>query len=61
MQKCLFNLKEVALVTGLSVNTIRAWAHAGKIPTIKMGRRRMVKRNDLEAIVSSGVDDRKTA
>ncbi len=55
MQKSLFDLKEVAVVTGLSMHTIRSWAHAGKIPSIKMGSRRMVKKKDLEAMINSGV------
>jgi excisionase family DNA binding protein len=59
MQKSLFALNEVAVITGLSIHTIRAWAHTGKIPSIKMGRRRMVKKDDLEAMVNSGVGDRK--
>lgn len=60
MQKSLFDLKEVAIVTGLSIHTIRSWAHTGKIPSIKMGSRRMVKKKDLEAMVDSGVGARKT-
>lgn len=60
MQKSLFDLKEVAIVTGLSIHTIRSWAHTGKIPSIKLGSRRMVKKKDLEAMVDSGVSARKT-
>lgn len=60
MQKSLFDLKEVAVVTGLSIHTIRSWAHTGKIPSIKMGSRRMVKKTDLETMVNSGVGARKT-
>jgi excisionase family DNA binding protein len=60
MQKSLFDLKEVAVVTGLSIHTIRSWAHTGKIPSIKLGSRRMVKKKDLEVMVNSGVGARKT-
>ena len=60
MQKSLFDLKEVAVVNGLSIHTIRSWAHTGKIPSIKMGNRRMVKKQDLEVMINSGVGARKT-
>ena len=59
MQKSLFDLKEVAVVTGFPF-TQSDHGLTRKIPSIKMGSRRMVKKQDLEVMINSGVGARKT-
>jgi excisionase family DNA binding protein len=39
---------EVAAVCRTSVSTVRFWIQAGKLPSLRPGRRRLVRRADLE-------------
>jgi excisionase family DNA binding protein len=45
---------EVADIARVSVETVRYWIKQGKLPSIRPGRRRLVRRQDLEAFLSSG-------
>jgi len=47
----LVSLTEFAKRTGLSVHTARRWASMGRIPVVKLGRRRMVDVLDIERLI----------
>lgn len=48
-------LEEVADELRTSIGTVRYWVKAGKIRSYRPGRRRMVRRSDLEAFVARSV------
>jgi len=41
-------LEEVARECRTSVSTVRYWIQSGRLPSIRPGRRRLVRRRDLE-------------
>jgi excisionase family DNA binding protein len=45
-------LEEVARELRVSVSTVRHWIAVGKLPSVRPGRRRMVRRLELEAFVA---------
>jgi len=49
----LIDLEESAKRTYMSVHTWRRWASTGRIPTVKLGRRRLVDVRDLERIIKA--------
>lgn len=53
--KLLLDVKEVAQLTGLSLSTIWREIRAGVIPTIRIGRRRLVPREFLENLVATSI------
>ena len=50
----LMNLKEGADVLRLSIHTLRAWIYQGRIPFVRLGRRVLLRREDLETLISKG-------
>ena len=44
-------LDEVARQARVSVESVRHWIKAGRLPSIRPGKRRMVLRSDLEAFL----------
>ena len=51
MVNSLLFLDEVAQETRASISTVRHWVSTGKLPSVRPGRRRMVRRADLERFV----------
>ena len=47
----LLNLKEGARELKLSIHTLRAWTYQKRIPFVRLGRRVLLRREDLEALV----------
>lgn len=47
-------LSEVAELARVSVDTVRFWVRAGKLASVRPGRRRMVQRDVLEAFPLRG-------
>jgi excisionase family DNA binding protein len=47
---------EIAVLTGLSLRTIRRWISHKTIPSTKLGGARLVARADLEAVLSPAPD-----
>ena len=45
-------LEEVAAKTRASVSTVRQWVRYGKLDSILVGRRRLVRRSDLDAFMT---------
>ena len=47
----LIDLKEGARELKLSIHTLRAWTYQKRIPFVRLGRRVLLRREDLEALV----------
>ena len=47
-------VEEVAAVARVSSETIRYWIKRGKLASSRPGRRRLIRRDDLEAFLASG-------
>jgi excisionase family DNA binding protein len=47
----LLSFKEGAKFLGLSPYTLRLWSYQGRFPTVRLGRRVLLKKEDLEALV----------
>lgn len=48
-------LEDVAAITRVSIETVRFWIKRGRLASIRPGRRRMVRREDLEAFLARPV------
>lgn len=46
-------LEEVAELTRAKLETVRFWIKQGKLRSIRPGRRRLVRRQDLEAFLAN--------
>ena len=51
----LLNLREGAKELRLSIHTLRAWTYQKKIPFVRLGRRILLRREDLEKFVSNNI------
>ena len=51
----LLNLKEGTKELRLSVHTVRSWIYQNKIPFVRLGRRVLLRREDLEEFVRRSV------
>ena len=48
-------LREVQELTrAASISTVRHWIATGRLPSVKPGRRRLVRRSDVERFLMSG-------
>jgi excisionase family DNA binding protein len=56
MEKLLFSKEEVAEIIGLSKFTVARDIRAGKILSLRYGRRRLVPKAEIERIAASGLD-----
>lgn len=52
---CLVNIEEAANLLRLRPSTIRKWLHEGRLPKIKLGRRTLLRRGDLEEFITKGL------
>jgi len=43
---------EVAAICRTNVSTVRFWIQTGKLPSLRPGRRRLVRRSDLESFLA---------
>lgn len=48
-------LEDVAAITRVSIETVRFWIKRGRLASIRPGRRRMVRREDLETFLARSV------
>ncbi len=51
----LLSLKEGAMELKLSIHTLRSWVYQKRIPFVRLGRRVLLRRQDLETLVSKNV------
>jgi len=47
----LLNLEEASKELKVSIHTVRAWSYQGKFPIVKLGRRVLIKRQDIEEFI----------
>jgi excisionase family DNA binding protein len=47
-------VEEVAQIARVSVETVRYWLKKSKMPSIRPGRRRMIRREHLETFLAKG-------
>jgi excisionase family DNA binding protein len=50
----LISLQEIAETWGMNYYTVRKWVFEGKIPGFKLGRRVLVRPEDVESFVEQG-------
>ena len=51
----LLNLKEGALATRLSIYTLRSWISQKRLPCVRLGRRVLLRREDLENLIKENL------
>lgn len=51
----LLSIENAAEILSVSPWTLRLWAKQGKLSTIKLGARRLVRRSDLDRIMAAGL------
>jgi len=54
MEEQLLDLKQASDMLGLSIYTISNWVQKRKIAHVKLGRRVLIKRTDIEALIEKG-------
>ena len=52
--KRLISVEETAKYLGVQMSTIYSWAWRRKIPSVKIGRRLLFDREDLDRMIESG-------
>jgi excisionase family DNA binding protein len=57
-QTQLLTVQAAADVIGLSVWTLRAWAYAGKVSSVKLGKRLLIPQSELDRLVSENTRPR---
>ena len=55
----LLDLKEGARELKLSIYTLRAWVYQKRIPFVRLGRRVLLRREDLESFVNKNLVEAK--
>jgi len=55
----LLDLREGAKELKLSIHTLRAWTYQKRIPFVRLGRRVLLRREDLEELVKKNVIEAK--
>lgn len=55
--RLLLNIEEIAEVSGLSASTVRWHIHTQKLPSVKVGRRRLVRRADVASYLGVSIED----
>jgi excisionase family DNA binding protein len=55
----LLSLKEAAEGLKISIHTLRAWAYQRRIPIVKLGRRTLLRKEDIENFINKNVIEAK--
>ena len=55
----LLNLKEGAEKLKVSIHTLRAWAYQRRFPVVKLGRRTLLRKEDIENFINKNVIEAK--
>jgi excisionase family DNA binding protein len=50
-------LSEVAAEARVSLSSVRHWLRTGKLPSVRPGRRRLIRRADFEEFLAAGFGD----
>lgn len=55
-------LSEVAEIARTSVDSVRSWVRSGRLRSVKPGRRRLIRRDELEKFLArDGLTERRVA
>lgn len=55
-------LSEVAEIARTSIDSVRGWLRSGRLPSVKPGRRRLVRRAELERFLArDGLTEQRAA
>lgn len=57
----LVNLKDAAEELKVSIHTLRSWIYQRRLPHVKLGRRVLLRREDLESLVNKNLWKQKIA
>ena len=55
----LLNPREAAAAMKCSVHTIRAWTYQRKLPVVRLGRKVLFRKEDIEAFVNKNIVEAK--
>jgi excisionase family DNA binding protein len=55
----LLNPKEAAVAMKCSIHTVRAWTFQRKLPVVRLGRKVLFRREDIEAFINKNVIEAK--
>lgn len=55
----LLNLREGSEATRLSIHTLRAWIYQKRLPCVRLGRRVLLRREDLEKLITKNLIEAK--
>jgi predicted site-specific integrase-resolvase len=50
------HFEEVKERYGFPIGTLRHWARTGRLPTFRIGRRRFVRRSDVERLIAEALE-----
>jgi excisionase family DNA binding protein len=53
----LMSLSRAAEVLDISIWTIRAWVQQGKIQSVKLGARRMIRESEISRVITEGINN----
>jgi excisionase family DNA binding protein len=51
----LLDSKEAAREMKISIHTLRAWTYQRRLPVVKLGRKSLFRREDIESFVSKSI------
>jgi len=57
----LLDLREGAKELKLSIHTLRAWIYQKRLPCVRLGRRVLLRREDLENLINKNLIEAKSA
>jgi excisionase family DNA binding protein len=58
IQRRLYGVGEAAQLLGISIWTVRSWAYAGRISSVKLGSRLMVPADQIDQLITGGTRPR---
>jgi len=58
MEKATVTVREASELFGISTTTLYRLIKAGKLPIIKLGRKKLISKQYLEALISEGYESR---
>lgn len=54
------HFEEVEERYGFPIGTLRHWARTGRLPSFRIGRRRFVRRSDVERLITDALESERT-
>jgi excisionase family DNA binding protein len=54
------HFEQVAERYGFPIGTLRHWVRTGRLPSFRIGRRRFVRRSDVERLIADALESDRT-